>query len=139
MRMALSTLSQVFGSIILIAIVQQYFLIAVAVVFIIYADFFRVYRYSARDIKRLDNVLRSGLYAHFSESLSGLATLRYAYVTSSQPNAEIADHTLHVEHTPSYRGSSGPIQNSWILRTGPIHCEYHGHGRQNCNSDVLHP
>ncbi|KAK9896913.1 hypothetical protein P389DRAFT_194562 [Cystobasidium minutum MCA 4210] len=81
MRMALSTLSQVFGSIILIAIVQQYFLIAVAVVFIIYADFFRVYRYSARDIKRLDNVLRSGLYAHFSESLSGLATLRaYAVV-----------------------------------------------------------
>ena len=76
MRMALSTLSQVFGSIILIAIVQQYFLIAVAVVMIIYADFFRVYRYSARDIKRLDNVLRSSLYAHFSESLSGLATLR---------------------------------------------------------------
>jgi hypothetical protein len=36
MRMALSTLSQVVGSIILIAIVQQYFLIAVAVVFIIY-------------------------------------------------------------------------------------------------------
>lgn len=76
MRMALSTLSQVLGSIILIAIVQQYFLIAVAVVFMIYADFFRVYRYSARDVKRLDNVLRSSLYAHFSESLSGLATLR---------------------------------------------------------------
>jgi ATP-binding cassette subfamily C (CFTR/MRP) protein 1 len=76
MRMALSTLSQVVGSIILIAIVQQYFLIAVAVVFIIYFDFFRVYRYSARDVKRLDNVLRSSLYAHFGESLSGLATLR---------------------------------------------------------------
>lgn len=76
MRMALSTLSQVLGSIILIAIVQQYFLIAVAVVFVIYSDFFRVYRYSARDVKRLDNVLRSSLYAHFSESLSGLATLR---------------------------------------------------------------
>lgn len=56
--------------------VQQYFLIAVAVILVLYADFARVYRYSAREIKRLDNILRSSLYAHFSESLSGLATIR---------------------------------------------------------------
>lgn len=42
----------------------------------LYADFFRIYRYSAREIKRLDNILRSSIYAHFSESLSGLATIR---------------------------------------------------------------
>lgn len=31
---------------------------------------------SARELKRLDNLLRSSLYAHFSESLSGLPTVR---------------------------------------------------------------
>jgi ABC-type multidrug transport system fused ATPase/permease subunit len=76
LRMALSTLSQIVGSVVLIAIIQHYFLIAVAAVSILYVDFARVYRYSAREIKRLDNILRSSLYAHFSESLSGLSTIR---------------------------------------------------------------
>lgn len=98
MRMALSTFGQIIGSVVLIAIVNQYFLIAVVVILFMYGDFARVYRYSAREIKRLDNsessifvisgtedqltcslfrpVLRSTLYAHFSESLSGLATIR---------------------------------------------------------------
>ena len=31
---------------------------------------------SARELKRLDNLLRSSLYAHFSESLNGLPTVR---------------------------------------------------------------
>lgn len=34
------------------------------------------YRSSAREIKRIDNILRSSLYAHFSESLAGLSTIR---------------------------------------------------------------
>lgn len=34
------------------------------------------YRESAREIKRLDNLLRSSLYSHFGESLSGMATIR---------------------------------------------------------------
>lgn len=55
---------------------NQYFLVAVLVILILYGDFARVYRYSAREVKRLDNLLRSSLYAHFSESLSGLATIR---------------------------------------------------------------
>lgn len=76
MRMALATLASITGSVILIAIVSQYFLIAMAgIVFIIW-QLARFYRVSARDIKRLDNLLRSALYAHFSESLSGLATIR---------------------------------------------------------------
>lgn len=34
------------------------------------------YRESARELKRLDSALRSLLYSHFAESLSGLATIR---------------------------------------------------------------
>ena len=36
----------------------------------------KFYRSSARELKRLDSMLRSFLYAHFAESLSGLPTIR---------------------------------------------------------------
>lgn len=76
MRMSFSTVSSVVGAIVLIAIVQPYFLIAVAVVLTAYWFIGRFYLRSAREIKRVDNLLRSVLYAFFSESLSGLATVR---------------------------------------------------------------
>lgn len=41
-----------------------------------YKHFQNFYSSSAREMKRLDAMLRSLLYAHFSESLSGLATIR---------------------------------------------------------------
>ena len=34
----------------------------------------KYYRASAREIKRLDNILRSSLYAHFSESMAGISS-----------------------------------------------------------------
>ncbi|KAM0751625.1 P-loop containing nucleoside triphosphate hydrolase protein [Meredithblackwellia eburnea MCA 4105] len=76
MRMFVSTAASVVGAVILIACVQHYFVIAV--VFILYGYWMcaNFYRASAREIKRLDNFLRSSLYAHFSESLTGLATIR---------------------------------------------------------------
>lgn len=36
----------------------------------------RYYQQSGRELKRLDSQFRSLLYSHFSESLSGLATIR---------------------------------------------------------------
>ncbi|GAA5955029.1 hypothetical protein JCM3765_003165 [Sporobolomyces pararoseus] len=75
-RMFMSTLGSVVGSIVLIAIVQPYFLIVVAAILCLYAFAASFYRASARELKRLDNILRSSLYAHFSESLNGLPTVR---------------------------------------------------------------
>ncbi|GAA5927818.1 uncharacterized protein JCM15063_006002 [Sporobolomyces koalae] len=75
-RMFVSTLGSVLGSIVLIAIVQQWFLLVVAAILCLYAFAASFYRQSARELKRLDNLLRSSLYAHFSESLSGLPTVR---------------------------------------------------------------
>ncbi|GAA5893310.1 uncharacterized protein JCM6883_007628 [Sporobolomyces salmoneus] len=75
-RMFMSTLGSVVGSIVLIAIVQQWFLLVVAAILCLYAFAASFYRASAREIKRLDNLLRSSLYAHFSESLGGLPTVR---------------------------------------------------------------
>ncbi|TBU24051.1 ABC transporter [Dichomitus squalens] len=76
MRMLVATLGNILGAVILIAIVLPWFLIAVGVVGIAYVWAAIFYRASARELKRLDALLRSSLYSHFSESLSGLATIR---------------------------------------------------------------
>jgi len=76
LRMFLMTFANIVGSFVLIAIIIPWFLIAVAVVMIVYYAFAMYYRASARELKRLDAILRSSLYAHFSESLAGLATIR---------------------------------------------------------------
>ncbi|EFP76864.2 uncharacterized protein PGTG_02325 [Puccinia graminis f. sp. tritici CRL 75-36-700-3] len=76
MRMVLTTLSQVIGAIILIGITSRYFLLAMAGVTAgcwLLATF---YRPSARDIQRLNNLLRSKLYAQFTESLNGITTIK---------------------------------------------------------------
>ncbi|KAK4687016.1 hypothetical protein P7C73_g3094, partial [Tremellales sp. Uapishka_1] len=76
MRMAVSTLANIIGATILLAIIQPYFLIAMAVVICLYAHNAMFYRRSSREFKRIDAILRSSLYSHFSESLSGIGTIR---------------------------------------------------------------
>lgn len=76
MRMLISTLANIIGAVILIAIVEPYFLIAVAGVGVLYVQLAGFYQKSALSLKRIDAVLRSPLYAHFSESLSGTAVIR---------------------------------------------------------------
>lgn len=89
----MATFSGVIGGILLITIVIPWFILGAFVVGILYAYSAAFYRSSARELKvffkhiliidnlfriiqRLDAVLRSSLYSHFSESLSGLATIR---------------------------------------------------------------
>ncbi|KAH6913063.1 ATP-binding cassette transporter YOR1 [Coprinopsis sp. MPI-PUGE-AT-0042] len=76
LRMFSNTFCSILGAIILISIVLPWFLIAVAVILLAYIWAAAFYRSSARELKRLDSILRSSLYSHFSESLSGLATIR---------------------------------------------------------------
>ncbi|EIW68338.1 hypothetical protein TREMEDRAFT_32323 [Tremella mesenterica DSM 1558] len=76
MRMAVSTLGNIIGATVLLAIIEPYFLIAMAIVMVLYAHSAGFYRRSSREFKRIDAVLRSSLYSHFSESLSGIATIR---------------------------------------------------------------
>ena len=76
LRMLLTTFTNIMGSFVLIVIITPWFLIAIAVVMSVYCAFALYYRPSARELKRLDSILRSSLYAHFSESLVGLPTIR---------------------------------------------------------------
>ncbi|KAK0545187.1 hypothetical protein OC846_005775 [Tilletia horrida] len=70
LRMFISTLSNVFGAAVLITILTKHYSNDLGNIF---------YRASARECKRIDAMLRSGLYSHFAETLSGLATIRAYY------------------------------------------------------------
>ncbi|MCO5549813.1 hypothetical protein L7F22_003287 [Adiantum nelumboides] len=76
LRLFISTTVQAIGSIVLVAIILPYFLAIAAIVVLAYVWTGMFYRPSSRELRRLNNVLRSKIYEHFSESLSGLATLR---------------------------------------------------------------
>ncbi|KAF8175919.1 P-loop containing nucleoside triphosphate hydrolase protein [Mycena galopus ATCC 62051] len=76
MRMFILVMSQVIGSVIVITILEHYFLIGVFFIVIGFSYFLQFYRSSSLEMKRLDAILRSVLYAHLSESLTGLPTIR---------------------------------------------------------------
>jgi ABC-type multidrug transport system fused ATPase/permease subunit len=75
-RMGIATLGNIVGAVVLLAIIAPYFLIAMAAVTLLYIQCAAFYRQSSREFKRIDAVLRSSLYSHFSESLSGIGTIR---------------------------------------------------------------
>ncbi|OAX34167.1 hypothetical protein K503DRAFT_803797 [Rhizopogon vinicolor AM-OR11-026] len=76
LRTLTGTGSQIIAAVILISIIMPYFLVVAFFIIICYAYAAYFYRASARELKRLDAILRSSLYSHFSESLSGLTTIR---------------------------------------------------------------
>jgi ABC-type multidrug transport system fused ATPase/permease subunit len=76
LRLFISTTVQALGSVILVTIILPYFLAIAAVVVICYVWVGMYYRPAARELRRLNNVLRSKIYEHFSESLTGISTVR---------------------------------------------------------------
>ncbi|KIM84372.1 hypothetical protein PILCRDRAFT_96946 [Piloderma croceum F 1598] len=77
LRMFANTLSTILGAVILISILLPWFLVGVACITVVYVYVAMFYRASARELKTYtDAILRSSLYSHFSESLSGLTTIR---------------------------------------------------------------
>ncbi|KAG8769118.1 hypothetical protein FRC12_005151 [Ceratobasidium sp. 428] len=82
-RMFIGTLVQIVGAIVLISVIQPWFLLAVAIVLLAYYWIAMYYRATAREVKRIDAVLRSSLYAHFGEAIGGISTI-HAYQVSTQ-------------------------------------------------------
>ncbi|VDB90127.1 unnamed protein product [Peniophora sp. CBMAI 1063] len=76
LRTFFTGLMGIVGSVVIISISLPWFLIAVAVIVVLYVFVTIFYRASAREVKRLEAVLRSSVYAHFSESISGIGTIR---------------------------------------------------------------
>ncbi|KAJ5153186.1 abc multidrug transporter protein [Penicillium canariense] len=75
-RMAATTLLTVLSIVGLTVSYFYYFAIALVPVLLIYAFASSYYRASAREIKRIEGMLRSPVFALFSEAVSGTITLR---------------------------------------------------------------
>ncbi|OAQ61395.1 ATP-dependent bile acid permease [Pochonia chlamydosporia 170] len=76
LRIFISTLVQVIGTIIVVSIILPVFVAIAAGVLLLYIWTGMYYRPAARELRRLNNLLRSRIYEHFGESLSGLPTLK---------------------------------------------------------------
>ncbi|KAG1733609.1 ABC protein [Suillus paluster] len=104
MKLVVLTLSNVMGSLIIVAFLEPYFVIAVCFVIIGYSYFAAFYRASAREVKRLDSMLRSLLYAHFSETLTGLPTIRSygemkRFIAANRYYVDLEDRALYLVAT----------------------------------------
>ena len=75
-RMYLGTLASVIGTVIVICSVTPYFTITLIPIVIFYLRQQRYFTKTYRELKRLDSVSRSPIYALFSETLDGVATIR---------------------------------------------------------------
>lgn len=76
MRMYFFTLATIISVFILIIVYFHYFAIALGPLFLMFLFSASYYRSSAREIKRHESVLRSGVFAKFSEAISGTSSIR---------------------------------------------------------------
>lgn len=76
MRMYLFTLAMIVSVFILIVVYFHYFAIALGPLFLIFLFSAGYYRASAREMKRHEAVLRSDVFARFSEGIWGTASIR---------------------------------------------------------------
>lgn len=67
---------QLFGIVIVVAIVNPYFMIPTVLMGIIFYHLRTFYLKTSRDVKRMEAVTRSPIYSHLSASLMGLSTIR---------------------------------------------------------------
>ncbi|XP_035695292.1 ATP-binding cassette sub-family C member 9-like isoform X1 [Branchiostoma floridae] len=82
------------------AVVTPFFLIGAIPIIILYFIVQKYYRATAREIQRLDNINKSPVFAHFSETLGGLTTVR-AYRMEKRFSSSIMDK-LDRSNTPFY-------------------------------------
>jgi ATP-binding cassette subfamily C (CFTR/MRP) protein 1 len=61
---------------VLITVITPWFIIPLLPTLVVYIIFQQLFHKTTREVKRLDSLYRSPLYAHFSESLSGITTIR---------------------------------------------------------------
>ncbi|GJJ12903.1 hypothetical protein Clacol_007149 [Clathrus columnatus] len=96
----LNTFASVLGTIALVFYIFPLLGIIFAPLSILYWGFLSFYRRTSIEVKRLDSTLRSALYASYSETLTGLSTVR-AY--QEQPRfIRTSEHALDVENRAYY-------------------------------------
>ncbi|KAL4994641.1 P-loop containing nucleoside triphosphate hydrolase protein [Aspergillus recurvatus] len=90
MRMYAITITMIVSIMILIIVFYHYFAIALAPLFLLFLMASNYYRSSAREMKRHESLLRSAVYARFSEAITGTASIR-AYGVQNQFRSSLRD------------------------------------------------
>ncbi|CAG8439704.1 11549_t:CDS:10 [Acaulospora morrowiae] len=99
-RMFFTTAALVFGTFFLIIVIYQWFFIPFVPLITLYYFSSIYFRATNRELRRIDSILRSSLYAHFSETLTGLSTIR-AY-REQKRFTEINEHFMDLENRAYY-------------------------------------
>lgn len=94
LRGVLSTFSNIVATLVFISLKTSPFVVLLLIPMLLaYYHYQNLYRNASRELKRLDNLTKSPLIAHFAETLTGLPTIR-AYgrqAAFAQRNAQLLD------------------------------------------------
>ncbi|POO04133.1 ATP-binding cassette containing protein [Trema orientale] len=95
-NMFLGQVSQLLSTFILIGIVSTMSLWAILPLLVLFYAAYLYYQSMAREIKRLDSISRSPVYAQFGEALNGLSTIRAykAYDRMADINGKAVDNNI---------------------------------------------
>ncbi|XP_042465010.1 ABC transporter C family member 2-like isoform X2 [Zingiber officinale] len=95
-NMFLGQVSQLLSTFVLIGIVSTTSLWAILPLLILFYAAYLYYQSTAREVKRLDSITRSPVYAQFSEALNGLSTIRAykAYDRMANINGRSMDNNV---------------------------------------------
>lgn len=95
-NMFLGQVAQLFSTFVLIGIVSTMSLWAIMPLLVLFYVAYLYYQSTAREVKRLDSVSRSPVYAQFGEALNGLSTIRAykAYDRMATINGNSMDNNI---------------------------------------------
>lgn len=95
-NMFLGQISQLLSTFVLIGIVSTISLWAIMPLLILFYAAYLYYQSTAREVKRLDSITRSPVYAQFGEALNGLSTIRAykAYDRMAAINGKSMDNNV---------------------------------------------
>ncbi|KAK1277387.1 ABC transporter C family member 2 [Acorus gramineus] len=95
-NMFLGQVSQLISTFVLIGIVSTISLWAIMPLLILFYAAYLYYQSTAREVKRLDSITRSPVYAQFGEALNGLSTIRAykAYDRMAKINGKSMDNNV---------------------------------------------
>ncbi|KAJ0018025.1 hypothetical protein Pint_11073 [Pistacia integerrima] len=95
-NMFLGQVSQLLSTFVLIGIVSTMSLWAIMPLLVLFYAAYLYYQSTAREVKRLDSITRSPVYAQFSEALNGLSTIRAykAYDRMADINGKSMDNNV---------------------------------------------
>lgn len=95
-NMFLGQVSQLLSTFVLIGIVSTMSLWAIMPLLVLFYGAYLYYQSTAREVKRMDSITRSPVYAQFGEALNGLSTIRAykAYDRMANINGKAMDNNI---------------------------------------------